>query len=82
MFYFDSNTTRPYTARLIVHLSYAALFFESLYWQDVGHAEGKSNCTDPKHGPRCVVTAIFYRRIKHGSFSSLSIGENHGTVLE
>jgi len=28
------------------------------------------------------VTAIFYRRIKHGLFPSLCIGENYQTVLE
>ena len=28
------------------------------------------------------VTAIIYRRIKHGSFHSLCIRDNHGTVLE
>ena len=28
------------------------------------------------------VTAICYDRIKHGSFPSLCIGENHRTVLE
>ena len=43
-----------------------------------GYAEGKSYCTDPEHGPRSIVIAIFYRY----SFSSLCIGENHGTVLE
>ena len=28
------------------------------------------------------VTAIFYSKIKHGSFPSLYIGENYGTILE
>ena len=27
-------------------------------------------------------TTIFYHSIKHGSFSFLCIGDNHGTVLE
>ena len=47
-----------------------------------GYVEGKSNCTDPEHRPRSVVTAIFYCRIKHDSFPSLCIGENHRIVLE
>jgi len=47
-----------------------------------GYAEGRNKCTYPEHGPRPVVTAIFYRRIKHGLFPFLCIGENHGTVLE
>ena len=38
-----------------------------------------NNCTDIEHGPRSVV---FYHRIKHDSFLSLCIGENHGIVLE
>jgi len=33
---------------------------------------------DLKH----METAIFYQKIKHDSFPSLSKGENHGTVLE
>jgi len=47
-----------------------------------GYAEGISNCTDPEHAHRSVVTAIFYPRIKHDSFPSLCIGENHRIVLE
>jgi len=43
-----------------------------------GYAEGKTNSTDLEH----VITAIFYCRIKHGSFHSLCIVENHGTILE
>ena len=38
--------------------------------------------TDLNHGPRPVVTVIYYRRIKHGSFPSLCIGENEPTVLK
>ena len=38
--------------------------------------------TDLDHGPRPVVTVIYYRRIKHGSFPSLCIGENERTVLK
>jgi len=48
----------------------------------LGYAESNSNCMDQEHGPRSVVTAIFYRRMKHGSFLSLCIRENHGIVLE
>ena len=41
--------------------------------------ECKSNSTDIEH----VKTAIFYRKIKHGSFHSLyMIGENHWIVFE
>jgi len=40
--------------------------------------ESKSNSTDLDH----MITAIFYRRIKHGSFSSLYKGENQGMVIE
>jgi len=43
-----------------------------------GYAGGKSNNTDLEH----VVTAVFYCRIKHGSFHSSCIGENQGTILE
>jgi len=38
--------------------------------------------TDLDHGPRHVVTVIYYRRIKHGSFPSLCIGENDKKVIE
>jgi len=41
-----------------------------------GYAECKS--TDLEH----VVTAIFYRRIKHSLLPSLYIGENHGIILK
>ena len=44
----------------------------------LNYPEGKSNSTDLEH----VVTAIFYRRIKHGLFPSLYIAEDHWIVLE
>jgi len=39
--------------------------------------------TNPEHGPnRSMLTVIFYCRIKHGSFPSSCLGDNHWTVLE
>ena len=59
MFCFVSNTAHP-----ILPLLSAALFLEKAYTDRMsfGLAECKRNYTDPGHGPRSVVTAIFYRK--------------------